>query len=147
MFGITAQTPILIMINMIKILSISMGFLLAIACNSTKKATENNNAKSIILPDSIYRFNVSFISIGSGTDSKAKQQFNEFITQFNNDNRVIITPEIVSWGREGEIDYCLKLAELNNDLQNKFIADTKEILKNSKLIRYKENSTCRQMRK
>lgn len=132
---------------MIKILSISMGFLLAIACNSTKKATENNNAKSIILPDSIYRFNVSFISIGSGTDSKAKQQFNEFITQFNNDNRVIITPEIVSWGREGEIDYCLKLAELNNDLQNKFIADTKEILKNSKLIRYKENSTCRQMRK
>lgn len=124
-----------------------MGFLLAIACNSTKKATENNNAKSIILPDSIYRFNVSFISIGSGTDSKAKQQFNEFITQFNNDNRVIITPEIVSWGREGEIDYCLKLAELNNDLQNKFIADTKEILKNSKLIRYKENSTCRQMRK
>ena len=132
---------------MIKILSISIGLLLAIACNSTKKATENNNAKSIILPDSIYRFNVSFISIGSGTDSKAKQQFNEFITQFNNNNSVIITLEIVSWGREGETDYCLKLAELNNDLQNKFIADTKEILKTSKLIRYKENSTCRQMRK
>ena len=132
---------------MIKILSISIGLLLAIACNSTKKATENNNAKSIILPDSIYRFNVSFISIGSGTDSKAKQQFTEFITQFNNNNSVIITLEIVSWGREGETDYCLKLAELNNDLQNKFIADTKEILKTSKLIRYKENSTCRQMRK
>lgn len=124
-----------------------MGFLLVIACNSTKKATENNNAKSIILSDSIYRFNVSFISIGSGTDSKAKQQFNEFITQFNNNNRVLIIPEIISWGREGETDYCLKLAELNNDLQNKFIADTKEILKTSKLIRYKENTSCRQMRK
>lgn len=124
-----------------------MSILLAIACNSTKKVTENNNTKSIILPDSIYRFNVSFISIGSGTDRKAKQQFNEFITQFNNNNRVIITPEIVSWGREGETDYCLKLAELNNDLQNKFIADTKEILKTSKMVRYKENCTCRQMRK
>lgn len=132
---------------MIKVLSITICLLLAIACNSAKKATENNNAKSIILPDSIYRFNVSFISIGSGTDSKAKQLFNEFITQFNNNNRVIITPEIVSWGREGETDYCLKLAELNNDLQNKFIADTKEMLKTSKLIRYKENSTCRQKRK
>lgn len=132
---------------MIKIISISMILLLAIACNSTKKTTENKNAKSIILPDSIYRFNVSFISIGSGTDSKAKQQFNEFITQFSNNNRVTITPEIVSWGREGETDYCLKLAELNNDLQNKFIAETKELLKTSKLIRYKENSTCRQKRK
>jgi hypothetical protein len=146
-FGRTAQTPILIMINMIKIISISMSLLLALACNSTKKTTENNNAKSIILPDSIYRFNVSFISIGSGTDSKAKQQFNEFITQFSNNNSVTITPEIVSWGREGETDYCLKLSGLNNDLQNKFIAETKELLKTSKLIRYKENSACRQKRK
>jgi hypothetical protein len=97
--------------------------------------------------DSIYRFNVSFISIGSGTDSKAKQQFNDFITQFNNNNKVTITPEIVSWGREGETDYCLKLNDLNIELQNKFIADTKELLKNSKLIRYKENTVCKPKRK
>jgi len=146
-FGRTALTPILILINMIKIISISLSILIAISCNSTKKTTENNNAKSIVLPDSIYRFNVSFISIGSGTDSKAKQQFNEFITQFNNNNKVTITPEIVSWGREGETDYCLKLTDLNNELQNKFILETKELLKTSKLIRYKENSTCRQKRK
>jgi hypothetical protein len=132
---------------MIKIISISMSLLLAIACNSTKKTTESNTAKSIVLPDSIYRFNVSFISIGSGTDSKAKQQFNDFITQFNNNNKVTITPEIVSWGREGETDYCLKLNDLNIELQNKFIADTKELLKNSKLIRYKENTVCKPKRK
>ena len=135
------------MINMIKLFTLSLSIIFAIACNSTKKTTENNNAKSIILPDSIYRFNVSFISIGSGTDSKAKQQFNEFITQFSNNNSVTITPEIVSWGREGETDYCLKLSELNNDLQNKFIAETKELLKISKLVRYKENSACRPKRK
>jgi hypothetical protein len=132
---------------MIKVISISLSILFAIACNSTKKTTDNNNAKSNVLPDSIYRFNVSFISIGSGTDSKAKQQFNEFITQFNNNNKVTIKPEIVSWGREGETDYCIKLSDLNNELQNKFIADTKELLKTSKLIRYKENSACRQKRK
>lgn len=132
---------------MIKIISISISILLAIACNSTKKTTENNTTKAIVLPDSIYRFNVSFISIGSGTDGKAKQQFNEFITQFNISNKVTITPEIVNWGREGETDYCLKLADLSNDLQTKFINDTKVLLKSSKLIRYKENSTCRQKRK
>ena len=132
---------------MIKLISISILILLASACNSKKIATENNNVKSIVLPDSIYRFNVSFISIGSGIDSKAKQQFNEFITQFNNKNKLTIIPEIVSWGREGETDYCLKLAELSSELQNKFITDTKKLLKTSKLIRYKENSTCKQNRK
>ena len=132
---------------MIKIITISIGLILSIACNSTKKTTENNSIKAIVLPDSIYRFNVSFISIGSGTDSKAKQQFNEFITQFNNNNKVAIKPEITSWGREGEKDYCLKLNDLNQELQNKFIVDTKELLKASKLVRYYENSTCRQKRK
>jgi hypothetical protein len=146
-FGNIDQTPVLIMINMIKLISISILILLASACNSKKIATENNNVKSIVLPDSIYRFNVSFISIGSGIDSKAKQQFNEFITQFNNKNKLTIIPEIVSWGREGETDYCLKLAELSSELQNKFITDTKKLLKTSKLIRYKENSTCKQNRK
>jgi len=146
-FGNIDQTLILIMINMKKLIPISIFILIVIACNSRKIATENNNAKSIVLPDSIYRFNVSFISIGSGTDGKAKQQFNEFITQFNNNNKVTITPEIASWGREGETDYCLKLSDLNSELQNKFIAETKELLKSSKLIRYKENSTCKQNKK
>jgi len=132
---------------MIKIVSISISILLAIACNSAKKTTESSTSKTITLPDSIYRFNISFISIGNGIDSKAKQQFNEFITQFNSNNKVAITPEIVNWGREGEIDYCLKLADINNDLQIKFITETKELLKSSKLVRYKENSTCRQKRK
>lgn len=147
MFGQSAQTLALICGIMIKIISISLSILLAIACNSSKKTLENTTAKSIVLADSIYRFNVSFISIGSGTDSKAIQQFNAFIILFNSTNKVTIVPEIVAWGREGETDYCLKLSELNVELQNKFIADTKELLKNSKLVRYKENSVCKQKRK
>jgi hypothetical protein len=145
-FGQFAQTLALICIIMIKIISICLSILLAIACNSSKKTLENTAGKSIVLPDSIYRFNVSFISIGSGTDSKAVQQFNAFITLFNSTNKVTIAPEIAGWGREGETDYCLKLSGLSIELQNKFIADTKELLKNSKLVRYKENSVCKQKR-
>jgi hypothetical protein len=50
--------------------------------------------------------------------------------------------ETFRWGREGEIDYCLKLSELNNQQQVKFIADTKELLKKSELVRYYENRAC-----
>lgn len=118
-----------------------------LACNSTKKTTEgkseNQVTQNTILPDSIYRFTVSFISIGSGTDKNARQQFSQFIDQYNEKNNVKINAEITNWGREGEIDYCLKLADLNKQQQDKFIADTKELLKASTLIRYNENSICR----
>lgn len=118
-----------------------------LACNSTKKTTEsksqNQVSQNTILPDSIYRFTVSFISIGSGTDKKARQQFSQFIEQFNEKSNVKINAEITNWGREGETDYCLKLAGLNKQQQDKFIADTKELLKESSLVRYYENSVCK----
>lgn len=122
-----------------------------VACNSTKKTTEsksqNQVSQNTILPDSIYHFTVSFISIGSGTDKKARQQFSQFIDQFSEKNNLKINVELTKWGREGETDYCLKLSELNKQQQDKFIADTKELLKTSTLVRYYENDTCRQKRK
>ncbi len=132
---------------MTKIVSISLCIFLAIACHSTQKTADVNTNKSVILPDSIYRFSVSFISVGSGTDARAEQKFKAFVQQFNEKNKVNITPEIVNWGREGETDYCLKLADLNKRLQDKFIEDTKELLKSSRLIRYEENSICKTKRK
>ena len=45
-----------------------------------------------------------------------------------------------------EIDYCLKLAQLNANEQTKLISDIKELLKNSKLVRYTENTICNNKR-
>ena len=118
-----------------------------VACNTPKKTTEsklqNQVSQKKPLPDSLYRFTVSFISIGSGTDKNAKQQFMQFIQQFNEKNNVKVNAEIANWGREGETDYCLKLSELNKQQQNQFLTGTKEILKSSTLVRYEENSICR----
>jgi maltose-binding protein MalE len=118
-----------------------------VACNTPKKTTEsklqNQVSQKKPLPDSLYRFTVSFISIGSGTDKNAKQQFIQFIQQFNEKNNVKVNAEIANWGREGETDYCLKLSELNKQQQNQFLTETKEVLKNSALIRYEENCFCR----
>ena len=118
-----------------------------VACNTSKKITESKSQNQVSqkkpLPDSLYRFTVSFISIGSGTDKNAKQQFIQFIQQFNEKNNVKVNAEIANWGREGETDYCLKLSELNKQQQNQFLTETKEVLKNSALVRYEENCICR----
>lgn len=121
--------------------------MLFFACTNTKKSTPSNPSGSFITKDSLYRFSVSFISIGSGIDHKAKKQFTEFITQFNSNNKVIIEPEVVAWGREGETDYCFKLNEVKAAQQIKFIEETKELLKSSKNVRYNENCTCRKKKK
>ena len=121
------------------------------SCNSTKNATDKNTALStsqnINTPDTIYRLSVSFISIGAGTDKKAKQQYDQYIIQYKQKNKIKLNYEIVNWGREGEIDYCFKLSELNKNQQDLFVTETKETLKSSSLVRFKENTTCRQKRK
>ena len=123
-----------------------LAIIVLIACNNTKKVTESKAqhqaTENTLLPDSMYRFTVSFISIGSGTDKKAAQQFSQFIEQFNSKKNTQINSEITRWGKEGEIDYCLKLTELSKQQQDKFISETKELLATSKLIRYYENTIC-----
>lgn len=111
------------------------------AAQQTSQTTQTPNVSA--LPDSIYRFTVSFISIGAGTDRNAKEKFNQFILQFNEKNKVNIIAETANWGREGETDYCLKLNELSKQQQDQFITETKELLKSSTLVRYTENSMCK----
>lgn len=117
-----------------------------IACNTAKKVTESKAQQQVtentLLPDSMYRFTVSFISMGSGTDKKAIQQFSQFIEQYNSKKNTQINPAITRWGREGEVTYCLKLTELNKQQQDQFIAATKKLLATSTRVRYYENTAC-----
>lgn len=118
------------------------------SCNSNRKVTDEDlTQKNTIAADSNYRFSVSFISIGAGTDKKAKQQYDKYIIEYEKKNKVNVNYEVISWGREGEIDYCFKLTELDKKKQELFITETKEILKGSSLVRYKENAPCRQRKK
>jgi hypothetical protein len=117
------------------------------ACSSSKKSTENSNsefeANSETTADSIYSLRVSFISIGSGTDRKARKEYEQFIIQFEQSNKVTVLLEKANWGKEGEIDFCIKLTGLSNDLQKQFIQGTKDNLKDSKLVRIYENTSCK----
>ncbi len=133
--------------NLIYMLFLSMAIM---ACNSSKKATEPNVSEAPVLqrdvPEEVivYRLSVSFVSIGGGTDQKAREKYNQYMAEYEQKNKVKLSPEIAKWGREGEVDYCFKLTELSKKQQDVFVEETKEVLKSSSLVRYTENTTtCR----
>ena len=115
------------------------------ACSSSKVQTDNSHSDvhAINVSDSIYALRVSFFSIGSGIDGKAKQEYEQYINEFQTINNVTIVLNKTSWGKEGEIDYCIKLNNLSTELQEQFIRSTKDKTKDSKLVRLYENTECK----
>lgn len=85
-----------------------------------------------------YRLIISFISKGEGTDRSAKEMFGNFIADYPQK----VSYETAPWGREGEVDYCLKLAELSEKGQIEFVDKIKKLLTNSELVNILENKSC-----
>lgn len=99
------------------------------------------------MKEQVHTYTVSFISIGSGTDREARKRYDRFILDCEEANNTKLTYQKVNWGREGEMDYCFEIGALIPSIQEKFIAESKDILKESQLIRYVENKPCREPRK
>lgn len=86
-----------------------------------------------------FRLSVSFYSIGTGTDQAAREKFDKFIAEYTPK----VTAQSKRWGREGEIDYCFRLAELTPQQQADFVKKAREVLASSKLVHVNENAPCR----
>ncbi len=123
-------------------LLIPIVFLCLMACKNSEKANkEESKVTSLTVnSDSICRFQVSFISIGSGPDRQAKKTFNEFITDFNRLNMLSNTHKVVNWGREGEQDYCFSFLGINPEVQEKFISESKLLFTDNSLVKCFVNS-------
>lgn len=136
--------------NLINLLSV-FAVIVLFSCNNTKKASGNStpiaSTQNIETVDTNYRFSVSFISIGAGIDKKAKSDYDQYLVQYEQVNKIKLSYEFTRWGREGEVDYCFKLSELDQKQKPLFIRETKDILKKSPLVRYIENEPCREKRK
>ena len=89
------------------------------------------------------RLVVSFYSICCGIDHKAQEDLDKFIKRYEKAKGKQLTKAAVHWGKEGEIDYCLKLSELSLREQKRFIAQVRLLLKKSKLVHINENVACR----
>lgn len=113
-----------------------------LSCNSSRKMQQTTISEQSEATTPASRFIVSFISIGTGTDGKAKQQLEQYIADFEAKNRLKLDYDRTPWGREGEINYCFKLSTLKTKEQEHFIAGVKKTLLKATLVRYKENSVC-----
>lgn len=96
--------------------------------------------------DTPYRFIVSFISIGEGTDRNAKEILDATLYNWKTSQKKEIVYEKVPWGREGEVDFCFQLKELSAEQQVQFINELKEKFKGHDLVQFAENEPCRHKR-
>ncbi len=103
----------------------------------TKNTTSTEDGKKL------FRFTVSFISKGAGTDYQIRQKYDAFVTDFETRNKVKIIINKAAWGREGEMDYCIEFTNINKEITEKFIAESKALLSASDRINIGENTHCR----
>ena len=89
-----------------------------------------------------YRFIISFISIGEGTDQKAKEMMDRNLKNWKDKTGKELEVESVIWGREGEVDYCFQLKELNEKQQVEFVQEMKKTFEGKDLVQITENEPC-----
>ncbi|MEP7169751.1 MAG: hypothetical protein ABI855_10320, partial [Bacteroidota bacterium] len=82
---------------------------------------------------------VSFISIGEGTDQHGKEILDSFLNEWATNHKQEIGYQTFQWGREGEVNFCFSLSELNEKQQMEFINGIKEKFKGHDLIKFTEN--------
>ena len=119
--------------------------LACISCKSKKEATKTaeNSATTAITPAAeapvVYRLLVSFISKGAGTDSEKRTAFLAYVDGHPSK----ISYKTITWGREGETDYCFNLSELSGKKDMvAFIESVKKIAASSDRIIVSENAEC-----
>jgi len=93
----------------------------------------------------LYGVVVSFYSKGGGIDSKALHIYNVFLDGFEKQHNLKLNYIRTPWGREGEVDYCIPLNNMDSDKQSNFLLQTREILIQSQLVHILENAPCNHM--
>jgi hypothetical protein len=78
---------------------------------------------------------VSFISIGTGIDYKAKEKLLVLIEDFQHEHDVNLEASIKNWGREGETDYTFDLKKLSKRQRRTFIKKIEEMFANNSRVK------------
>jgi hypothetical protein len=98
-----------------------------------------NKTDSIKKAPDTFRVVVSFISIGAGTDPGAVSLLENYLIQFETAHGKKPEYQRIPWGREGEVDNCFNLHELDNTTQIEFIKGLKSAFSGHDLIQITEN--------
>src|SRR6478736_8194715 len=78
---------------------------------------------------------VSFISIGAGTDYKAKQKLDLYVKDFEQTEHVQLNVEVKHWGKEGETDYTYDLKNLSKKQCKAFTENVEAMFLKNNLVK------------
>jgi hypothetical protein len=106
-----------------------------------KSEESSTNQNQIPQPEN-YSLVVSFYSIGSGIDRPVAQEFDYLVKDFQEQFGEDFIAERVSWGREGEVDYCIQLGKLKPTASASFKSRADIILRKTERVHSKENAPC-----
>lgn len=108
--------------------------MMSFACKHTKNAQKAT--------DDTYRLIVSFTSKGAGVDAKTLAALESLVTTFSNKDGFLVKYDKITWGREGEFDYCFKMAGMKASKQDEFVKAVKNVTKDSPQVFITENAVC-----
>jgi hypothetical protein len=125
--------------------TLTIPFILALvtlfSCNSTSQAvksdaieTTSETSVNTEKPEIIYDAIISFTSRASGIDNDIKNKIDKILADFNAENDKKLEPEIVPWGREGEVDYHFITKNLSTAQKKNIAAQIKEAIGSSETV-------------
>ncbi len=83
---------------------------------------------------------VSFISIGTGIDYKAKDRLFSFVEEFQFQYKVELDISIKSWGREGEVDCTFDINKLKKKQCKVFVEKIEAMFSGNNLVKISHSS-------
>lgn len=83
---------------------------------------------------------VSFISIGTGIDYKAKDRLFSFVKEFQREHKIELDVSIKSWGREGEVDCTYDLDKLTKKQCKVFVEKIEAMFSGNNLVKISHSS-------
>lgn len=118
------------------------------ACKSKKKAgngdaTKNTSTESNTTTTNNV-INVSFISIGSGTDGKTRTLMLEYLESFQIEKNIRLQVDARPWGREGEVDYCIQMSSLDALQKEELEVNLRKIVDGHDLVKMRAGDACQQ---
>ncbi|NUM50446.1 MAG: hypothetical protein HUU48_04955 [Flavobacteriales bacterium] len=123
-----------------------------IYCRPSKTMNENENTsiteksptnltKDVEKPK--YPLFVSFYSIGEGINTEALEKFESFLSDFLKRNKLDnFGEEKIYWGREGEVDYCIRFTNVSQSICTDFINQAKILMSKYQHVTIKEKNEC-----
>ncbi|MFN5209899.1 MAG: hypothetical protein ACK5D8_10500 [Bacteroidota bacterium] len=119
---------------------------ITLSVHASCRTNKDTSLAAPIKMENTYDAVISFFSIGQGVDYLKKQAFDKLLKDFEEKEKVSLTTESYPWGREGEVDVCIRFTGLSKKQQSALIAQIEHLIRESSLIRMGSNVSCEHKR-